>query len=336
MEGVLMSKSFKALLITEDKDRFNHSIVEKNITDLPMGDLLIEVKYSSLNYKDALSFSGNKGVTRDYPHTPGIDAAGIVVESTDKTFQLGDEVVVTGFDLGMNTAGGLAEYIRVPSRWAIPLPGKLSLKESMIFGTAGFTAALAVHKLLHSGIEPADGPILVTGASGGVGSLAITILNKLDFDVIAATGKTTEKEHLLNLGAKKVMNRSELENPTKRALLSENWAGAVDTLGGVILSNVIKSTKYGGSVACCGNITSGVLETSIYPFILRGVSLLGIDSVNIDPKTRNEIWSLLADEWKARHIEENINEIKLIDVPAQLNRILNGQHVGRTIVNLSE
>lgn len=278
-----MKQTFKALLITENEQQeYTHSFIDKKIDDLPEGDLLIQVHYSSLNYKDALSFSGNKGVTRNFPHTPGIDAAGVVVESTVGDFSVGDEVIVTGFDLGMNTAGGFSEYIRVPSEWAVPLPKNLSLRESMIYGTAGFTAALSIDKLLKNGLKPEAGDIIVTGATGGVGSSAIAILDQLGFDVVAVTGKAEEKELLVKLGAKKVVARKEFEDPTRRALLSETWAGAVDTLGGDFLSNIIKSLKYGGSVASCGNIASGTLDTSIYPFILRGVSLLGIDSVQMN------------------------------------------------------
>lgn len=329
-----MTNTFKALLITEEENEFSHAIVDQKIQDLPEGDLLIQVKYSSLNYKDALSFSGNKGVTRNYPHTPGIDAAGVVVKSEDAQFKTGDEVIVTGFDLGMNTSGGFAEYIRVPSEWAVPLPDTLSLKESMIYGTAGFTAALSVDKLLKNGSKPEDGEVLVTGASGGVGSIAITILNQLGFDVVAVTGKQNEKERLVKLGAKRTIDRKELEDPTKRALLSSDWAAAVDTLGGDVLSNIIKSLKYGGSVASCGNITSGDLDTSIYPFILRGVSLLGIDSVNTDMETRQRVWASMATNWKAANLEDNIQVIELTDLPAKIQQMLDGKHVGRSIVRL--
>lgn len=330
-----MNNTFKALLVTEDDNKeYTHSIVDKKIDDLPEGDLLIHVKYSSLNHKDALSFSGNKGVTRNYPHTPGIDAAGIVVNSKNKHFKNGDKVIVTGFDLGMNTAGGFEQYISVPSEWAIPLPKNLSLRESMIYGTAGFTAALSVDKLLKAGIKQTDSDILVTGATGGVGSLAIGILNKLGFHVVAATGKLDEENRLLKLGAKEVIDRKDLEDPTKKALLSANWAGAIDSLGGNTLSTIIKSLKYGGVVASFGNITSGKLDTSIYPFILRGVSLIGVDSVNCDTETRIKIWAYLADEWKTDNLEENTEEINLTDLPSKIQQMLEGKHIGRSIINL--
>lgn len=329
-----MQQVFQALLITENEaDEYVYSLIDKKTDDLPDGDLLIQVHYSSLNYKDALSFSGNKGVTRNYPHTPGIDAAGIVIKSTDKNFSVGDSVIVTGFDLGMNTAGGFAEYIRVPSEWAIPLPDQLSLRESMVYGTAGFTAALAVDRLLQNGLNPSDGEILVTGATGGVGSMALSILSRLDFDVTAVTGKPEEKDRLMTLGAKKIIERNEFEEATKRALLPETWAGAIDTLGGDFLSNIIKSMKYGGSVACCGNIASGNLNTSIYPFILRGVSLLGVDSVQADMTTRQRIWTSLANDWKPIHLQKNINEIDLTEVPEKIQQLLDGTHVGRTIIS---
>ena len=329
-----MTRTFKALVVTEkDNQEFNHSIIDQKTEDLADDNLLIQVKYSSLNYKDALSFSGNKGVTQNYPHTPGIDAAGVIVESTDKNFSVGDAVIVTGFDLGMNTAGGFAEYIQIPSEWAVPLPENLSLRESMIYGTAGFTAALSIDKLLKSGLKPEDGEILVTGASGGVGSLAISILNQLGFEVVAVTGKNNAEERLLALGAKKIINRKEFDYSTRRALLSETWAGAVDTLGGNILSNIIKSLNYGGCVASCGNVTSGTLNTSIYPFILRDISLFGIDSVQTDMETRRKIWNALANEWKPKHLEMNVEEIKLVDVPAKIQEILKGTHLGRSIIH---
>lgn len=336
-KGDCMKQTFKALLITEnDQKEFDHAIINKEIADLPDGELLIKVRYSSINYKDALSFSGNKGVTRNYPHTPGIDAAGVVVESSNSDFSVGDKVIITGFDLGMNTDGGFAEYIRIPSKWAVHLPEMLSLRESMIYGTAGFTAALSVDKLLKAGLQPEDGEILVTGATGGVGSSAISILNQLGFKVTAVTGKAEAQEHLMQLGAKKVIARKEFEDPTQRALLSESWAGAVDTLGGDILSNIIKSLNYGGCVASCGNVTSGTLGTSIYPFILRGVSLLGVDSVQTGIATRQRIWTSLANDWKPEQLGGNIREIRLADVPATIQHILEGTNTGRTIVHLDE
>ena len=330
-----MTQSFKALQVTEDiNGEFSHKIVEKELKDLPEGDLLVHVKYSSINYKDALSASGNKGVTRSYPHTPGIDAAGIVIDSSSSLFNKGDQVIVTGYDLGMNTWGGFSQYIRVPSQWVIKLPNNLSLKESMIYGTAGFTAALSVHKLLGAGIKPEDGGILVTGATGGVGSLALSILSKLNYKVSALSGKNDKKELLMSLGAFEVMDRKELETESTRPLLKSRWAGVIDNVGGPILSSAIKSTHYNGVVTSCGNIASAELKTSIYPFILRAVSLVGIDSVNCDRTTRMEIWDLLANEWKIDFKASQYKEIPLSQVSATLDAILENSNSGRNIINL--
>lgn len=330
-----MDNTFKAMIVNEVKEnKFEINIVNREIKDLPEGNILINVKYSSLNYKDALSSIGNKGVTRNYPHTPGIDAAGVVVESDNDKFKVYDKVIVTGYDLGMNTWGGYGEYIRVPSDWVVKLPENLSLKESMIYGTAGFTAALSVYKLINSGVKPEDGEILVTGATGGVGSTAISILSKLKYHVIAATGKLNEKEMLISLGAKNIIDRNELDDTSKRALLKGKWAGVVDTVGGNMLSNAIKSTTYGGSVTCCGNVLSGELLTSIYPFILRGISLLGVDSVKCDMETRLKIWDHLASDWKVDTLDKNINEVSLEYLGLKIDQMLEGKHVGRTIVNI--
>lgn len=331
----MTKKTFKAMMIYETKDKkFERKIVKKQINELPEGDILINVKYSSLNYKDALSSIGNRGVTRNYPHTPGIDAAGIVVESNNSAYEVGDKVIVTGYDLGMNTSGGFEEYIRVPAEWVIKLPQNLSLKESMIYGTAGFTAALSVYKLVNSGVKPNDGEILVTGATGGVGSIAISILNKLGYNVIAATGKANEKKMLLAMGAKDIVNRRELDDVSGKALLKGKWAGVIDTVGGNMLATAIKSTKYGGSVTCCGNVASHEFSTSVYPFILRGVTLFGIDSVQCPKNIRLEIWHKLSSDWKPDNLSDNVNEISLEGLSEKIDIMLAGKHKGRTIVNL--
>jgi putative YhdH/YhfP family quinone oxidoreductase len=292
------------------------------------------VKYSSLNYKDALSATGNPGVTRNYPHTPGIDAAGFVVESNDDNLRAGDKVLVTGYDLGMNTSGGYGEYIRVPASWVVKLPENLSLRESMIFGTAGFTAALSVYKLVNSGVKPQDGDILVTGATGGVGSTAVSILNKLGYSVIGATGKTHEKEMLLEIGAKDIVDRKEIDDDSGRALLKGRWAGVIDTVGGNILATAIKSTNYGGSVTTCGNVSSHEFSTSVYPFILRGVTLFGVDSVQCPMDTRLNIWEKLSLDWKPDNLNDNVDEVSLEGLIEKIDVILEGKNKGRTIVNL--
>lgn len=332
-----MNKNFKAMVVSETSDgSYKSEILNRSIEDLPEGDILIEVKYSSLNYKDALSSIGNKGVTRNYPHTPGIDGAGLVVESNNDDFKVNDEVLVTGYDLGMNTWGAFGEYIRVPSSWVVKLPENLSLKESMMYGTAGFTAGLSVYKLLKSGLKPEDGEILVTGASGGVGSTAIKILSSLNYSVIAATGKLEERENLRALGAKDIIDRAELEETSNRPLLKSRWAGVVDTVGGDILANAIKTTNYGGSITCCGNVASGDLLTSVYPFILRGISLLGVDSVQCDMDTRLKIWDHLSKDWKVDNLSDNVEEVSLEEISEKITLMLQGKHKGRTIIKIKK
>lgn len=330
-----MKTGFKSMVVFENENgKFSRNIVTKNISELPQGEVLINVKYSSLNYKDALSATGNKGVTRSYPHTPGIDAAGIVEESTNMNFQPGDEVFVTGYDLGMNTSGGFSQYIRVPGDWVVKRPKNLTLKESMIFGTAGFTAAISIDKLVNHGIQPKDGDILVTGATGGVGSVAVSILNKLGYNVIAATGKPELKAFMLNLGAKDIILRDELNDQSGRLLLKERWAGVIDTVGGNILGTALKSVRYGGCVTCCGNVASHELSTTVYPFILRGVSLLGVDSVQYPTNLRINLWDKLSKEWKIENLHENVEEISLEEVSDKIDQILKGKLNGRTIINL--
>lgn len=323
---------FKALEVSEIEDEFKSKIIEKEINDLPAGDLIINVKYSSLNYKDALSATGNKGVTREYPHTPGIDAAGIVVEDKSGKYKKGDKVLVTGYDFGMNTDGGFEEYVRIPADWAVKLPENISLRESMIYGTAGFTAALSVYKLLQAGVEQDN--ILVTGATGGVGSFACAILSKLDYKVTAATGKSGAKSYFNSLGVDNVIDRKEVDDGSGKPLLREKWDGVIDTVGGNMLTTAIKSTKYGGSVTCCGNVASAKLDLNVYPFILRGVSLLGIDSVQCKRDLREEVWQKIASEWKIEQIDDFCKEIILEDLDQQIAKMLAGNSKGRVIVKL--
>ncbi|WP_207636186.1 YhdH/YhfP family quinone oxidoreductase [Proteocatella sphenisci] len=330
-----MITNYKSMLVSElDDGKFSRDIVTRNISDLPSNEVLINVKYSSLNYKDALSATGNRGVTKVYPHTPGIDAAGVVMESKNANFKAGDHVLVTGYDLGMNTAGGFSQYISVPGEWVVKLPENLSLKESMIYGTAGFTAALSISKLLSCNIKPADGEILITGATGGVGSVAVSILHKLGYSVIAATGKPESKDMLLKLGAKDIILREELDDQSGRPLVKGRWAGVIDTVGGNILATAIKSTKYGGCVTCCGNVASHELLTTVYPFILRGVSLLGVDSVQCPMDERVKVWDKLSELWKPDSLNENIQEIGIMELNDKIDKILDGKLKGRTIVNL--
>ncbi|RII29099.1 MAG: oxidoreductase [Geobacter sp.] len=330
-------KTFKALVVEKTVDRqFVRQIRERRIDDLPPGDLVVRVHYSSLNYKDALSATGNPGVTRQFPHTPGIDAAGEVISCEGGAFAPGDKVLVTGYDLGMETDGGFGQYIRIPSTWAVRLPEGLTLRESMALGTAGFTAALSVLKLERAGVKTADGDILVTGATGGVGSIAVSILARGGYRVVAATGKGADEGYLKNLGAAQVIGRDEVAAGAKKALLSERWAGAVDVVGGATLAAVLKSTRYGGTVTCCGLVASPDLPVNVYPFILRGVSLIGIDSVQCPRETREEVWQRLATGWKPARLDEMITECALQGLEVMIQEILHGSITGRVVVNLLE
>ncbi|MCY1286984.1 Acrylyl-CoA reductase AcuI [compost metagenome] len=329
-----MSK-FKALLVSQDEaGAFMRRVVEREVAELPAGELLIRVQYSSLNFKDALSASGNRGVTKSYPHTPGIDAAGVIAESSVAEFAVGDEVIVTGYDLGMNTAGGFGQYIRVPAAWAIKRPQGLSLREAMLLGTAGLTAALCVDKLEQAGVDAASGPVLVTGATGGVGSVAVALLARLGYQVAAATGKAGQAEFLKRLGASQIVERAALQEGVERPLLKEQWAGAVDTVGGDILFNVVKSLRYGASVACCG-LTAGVgFQANVMPFILRGVNLLGVDSVELPLVVKASMWDRLSLQWKLDNLESLAREVGLDELPGEIEQILAGQQVGRVLVRL--
>lgn len=327
--------SFRALQTSENADgRFETRIVERNVNQLPAGEVLIRVSYSSLNYKDALSASGNRGVTRKFPHTPGIDAAGTVAESSVPELAEGDEVIVTGYDLGMNTAGGFGQYISVPAAWVIKRPAGLSLREAMALGTAGLTAALCIDKLEQAGLEPTDAPVLVTGATGGVGSIAVALLSRLGYDVAAVTGKADQADFLSKLGATQIIERGALQAGTEKPLLKEQWAGAVDTVGGDILFNIVKSLRRGASVSCCGLTAGTNFQANVMPFILRGVNLLGVDSVEIPLVVKALMWDRLSVQWKLPNLNELVQEISLEELPAAIERILVGQQTGRMLVRL--
>ena len=331
-----LPQTFKAMVVSETiEKKFVREVTQKALSELPGGELIVEVKYSSLNYKDALSASGNKGVTRKYPHTPGIDAAGVVVDSTTKAFGAGEEVIVMGFDLGMNTSGGFGQYISVPSGWAVKLPQGLSLRDSMGYGTAGLTAALCLLRLMAGGLNKDSGEVLVTGATGGVGSIAVAILAKLGFNVVAATGKANEIEYLTQLGAKAVISREEANDTSGRPMQKGRWAGVVDTVGGNILATALKSAKYGGLVAACGNAMSADLNVSVFPFILRGVSLLGVDSVEIPMRARQMAWNKLAGEWSV-DLARIVSEVSLDALSSEIDKILKGDVRGRIVVDLGK
>jgi putative YhdH/YhfP family quinone oxidoreductase len=328
-------KQYRALVVRGNTAQgFRRAVENLSVADLPAGDVLIRVHYSSLNYKDALSAIGNHGVTRKYPHTPGVDAAGVVEASTVRQFAAGDEVLCMGYDLGMNTSGGFGEYIRVPADWILAKPDHLSLYEAMQIGTAGFTAAQCVDRLLHFGVTPGSSPVLVTGATGGVGSIAVALLNKIGFFVTGVTGK--EKEHLFlqQLGCTKILNRKQAAGRLSAAMLRERWAGVVDTVGGEILASAVKATRYDGVVTCCGNAASGDLPLTVYPFILRGVSLVGIDSASCPMTRRAVIWKMLADPWRLDMLDSLTSCIPLDQVSGAIDEMLAGKIRGRVVVDL--
>ena len=323
---------YKAFVTKEADSGFSNSIENLSTADLKDNDLIVKVSYSSLNYKDALSASGNKGVTREYPHTPGIDAVGEVIESNSSDFKTGEKIIVTGYDLGMNTYGGFGQYISIPANWAIPLPKELTEAEAMSIGTAGLTAGLCVRKLLMNDLTPDSGDVLVTGASGGVGSVAVMVLSKLGFKVVALTGKKDQADYLESLGASSVIMRSEMEEQGK-PLQKGIYQGGVDTVGGNILSNFISQTSQRGAITCCGNVASDKLQTSVFPFILRGVTLIGIDSAESLLEVKKEIWNNFSNDWKI-DLEKITKEVQLESLSEEVDKILKGEQIGRIRVNL--
>ena len=333
----MSNQTFTAYVVDQvEKGVFERNIKERTMDDLPEGEVVVRVHYSSLNYKDALSATGNPGVTRNFPHSPGVDASGIVEDSSDDRFTPGQEVIVHGYDLGCNTSGGYSQYIRVPADWIVPLPEGLSLRDSMIFGTAGYTAAYSVLRLEEFGITPEKGEVLVTGSTGGVGSVAVAILAKSGYDVVASTGKTDQAQFLIDLGAKEVISREDAADDSGRPLLKGRWAGVVDTVGGEILATAIKSTNPRGVVTCCGNVASANLPINVYPFILRGVSLVGIDSQDSPMEQRQQIWQRMATDWKIDTLENLTTEITLQELDSNIDLILKGGQKGRVLVNLTK
>jgi len=325
--------SFKAFRVEKSDAGFSRSIVSREESDLPEGELLIEVKFSSLNFKDGLSATGNPGVTRNFPHTPGIDAAGVVLESSHDDFVVGDDIIAIGFDLGMGTPGGFAERIRIPAGWAVKCPSGLTLHSSMIIGTAGFTAAECVQKLEQSGMTPASGPVLVTGATGGVGSVAVKLLGQLGYEVTAVTGKPEKTDWLKSLGASNVISREDAAAGADKPMLAETWGGVVDTVGGDILFNGVKSLRYGCSLAACGLVAAPTFGASVLPFILRHVNLLGIDSVQLPIDQKAAIWQRLATDWQMDL--SDLEEVLTLDTLSDaIDRILAGEMVGRGVLHL--
>ena len=327
------SISYKALVVNETANGFHADIETLSTDELPQGSLLIQVKYSSLNYKDALCIAGNKGVTKQYPMTPGIDAAGVVVYSDSPLFEVGDKVIVTGNDLGMNTPGGFGQYIRVPAEWAIRLPQGLSLKEAMTYGTAGLTAGLSVQRLTQL-VSSEQGKILVTGATGGVGTMSVAILSKIGYYVSGITGKEEEIPFLKSLGATDVIMRQEFMAEPVKPLLQARYSGAIDVVGGDMLAQVLRQIDLHGAVTCCGNVISAELNTSIYPFILRAITLIGISAQHSSIPTKQQVWGLLANQWKPTMLSCMCREIELSEVNDYAQRMLKGESKGRKVIRI--
>ncbi|SDN33447.1 acryloyl-CoA reductase [Bacillus sp. OK048] len=329
-----MSGDFKALVV--DKMETDFTVGIKNITfdDLSAGEVLIKVAYSSINYKDGLASIPEGKIVRSYPFVPGIDLAGVVVSSEDPRFVEGDNVIATSYEIGVSHFGGFSEYARIPADWILPLPENLSLKEAMVYGTAGFTAALSVQRLEENGLTPEKGKVLVTGATGGVGSIAVAILAKRGYEVVASTGKESEHDYLHNIGAKEVVSREAVFNGKIKALDKQLWAGAVDPVGGESLAAILSKIESNGSVAVSGLTGGGNVPTTVFPFILRGINLLGIDSVYCPMEVRKPLWERMASDFKPDVLDLIIKEIRLEELPQTLPIILQGHARGRFIVKI--
>lgn len=325
---------FDAFRIFEDDGKVAGRMVRATLDELSDGEVVIRTAYSSVNYKDALAATGAGRIVQNFPLIGGIDAAGSVASSTDSAFAAGDEVLVHGYDLGVAHDGGYAEYVRVPAEWVVPMPEGLTAFDAMAIGTAGFTAALSIVRMEQNGQAADDGPILVTGATGGVGSVAVELLAQLGYEVTALTGKDDQHDHLRALGATDVLSRHDLEMGT-RPLEKAKWAGAIDAVGGDILAWITRTTKYGGSIASSG-LTAGIdLKTTVMPFILRGVSLLGIDSAVCPMERRREVWQRLATDMKPKRLSGVAKEITLEGLPEAFSTLLAGEARGRIVVGLA-
>lgn len=330
-----MDQAFKALLVNKSDDEFSIKIEDLIMEYLPEGEVLIKVAYSSVNYKDGLASIPDGKIVRSYPFVPGIDLAGMVVESHDPRFKEGDPVIATSYEIGVSHYGGFSEYARIPADWIVPLPEGLTLKEAMAYGTAGFTAALSVYRLEANGLTPDKGKVLVTGATGGVGSIAVAILAKRGYDVTASTGKESEHAYLQQIGAKEILSREGVTDEKIKVLDKQLWAGAVDPVGGKTLASILSKISYGGSVAVSGLTGGGDVPTSVYPFILRGVNLLGIDSVYCPMETRLKIWESMASDFKPDSLSSIVkSEVTLEGLPESLSSIIKGEARGRTLVKL--
>src|SRR6266487_3787762 len=331
-----MSTAFRAFVVNKTDEGFTAGFKELTLADLPPGEVLIKVVYSGVNYKDGLASIPEGKIARSYPLVPGIDLSGVVAESSDSRFKPGDEVLATSYELGVSHYGGYSEYARIKADWVVPLPTGLTLKEAMALGTAGFTAALAVHQLEKNGLQPQNGPVLVTGATGGVGSIGISILRALGYTVAASTGKSSEHDYLKELGASEILSREETSAESNRPFDKERWAGSLDSVGGSTLAYLIRTTRYGGSIAAYGNTSGTNLNTTVFPFILRAVNVLGIESVNCPMELRRQLWHLLANDYKPRHLLDMIgHEVPMEELPNALATILKGGARGHTIIKVS-
>jgi len=328
-----MKNNFQAVVVDNKDSNFSVQTKQLGLEDLSAGEVVIKVHYSGVNYKDGLASTPDGKIVRSYPHIPGIDLAGIVVSSEDSRFKEGDAVIATSYEIGVSHSGGYSEYARIPADWIVPLPAGLSLKEAMIIGTAGFTAALSVQRLQDNGLKPENGPVLVTGATGGVGSFGVAMLSKLGFEVVASSGKKEAADYLISIGASNVIGREEVYNGKIKALDKQVWAGAIDPVGGESLAAIISKIVYGGSVAVSGLTGGGAVPTSVFPFILRGVNLLGIDSVYCQMEIRQKLWGRIATDLKPEELSSFIyKEVSLQQLPEELPKILEGGITGRIIV----
>jgi len=327
--------TFKAYRIFNEDGKVQARLVEMTLDELDAGEVVFRTAFSSVNFKDALAGTGAGKIIRRFPCVGGVDAAGTVTSSTDSRFKEGDPVICTSYDFGVSHDGGYAEYVRAPADWVVPLPKGLSLFEAMALGTAGYTAGLALERMEHDGLAPANGPVIVNGATGGVGSVAIDILAATGYHVVALTGKEAESGYLKRLGAKEVMLRSSLDLSKIKPLDKATWAGAVDNLGGDVLSWLASTMQVGGTLASVGLAAGHTLNTTVMPFILRGVSLLGIDSVNTPMALRRRVWERLGSDLKPRHLTDMVTTVTLQDLPGVFDKILKAQMRGRTVVKLA-
>jgi len=326
---------FKALRIFNEAGKVQARMADLDLNELDPGEVVVRTAWSSVNFKDALAATGTGKIVRRFPCVGGIDGCGTVVSSSDARFKVGDSVICTSYDIGVSHDGGYAEFMRVPAAWVVPLPRGMSLYESMALGTAGYTAGLAVVRMEREGLKPANGPVIVTGATGGVGSVAIDILAGAGYHVVALTGKESEADYLKALGAKEVMLRTSLDLGKIKPLDKTTWAGAVDNLGGDVLSWLASTMLVGGTLASIGLAASHTFNTTVMPFILRGVSMLGVDSVNTPMQLRQSVWQRLATDLKPRHLETMTTTVGLDQLAAVFERILKGQNKGRTVVKLA-